>query len=219
MRGCAHPLNARQGRALLCAAALAAGLIAVPPAPAEGRSKCRAAGSKTVAANRLVRVFQRPRRDDETTRLYGCLKRTGRRAFLDASFDDEYVSSSFYANVRLRGYVVGWYHESFDVSCKGDCPPGYQPTRRRLLVRDLRRRSGRSIPVDAPPAAGAFLVSSFGAVAWARWLEHNQVEIRAHDAGGERVLDSGSIHPESLALVGATVSWSKDGVRRSAQLR
>lgn len=46
------------------------------------------------------------------------------------------------------------------------------------------------------------------------------IQVRALDAGGIRLLDEGpGISLRSLELDGTTVSWVKDGVRKSATLR
>jgi hypothetical protein len=108
-------------------------------APAKG--KCAFKGSTTVAKNKYARVFTRPSRGgDEVERLYGCLYSVNRRFWLDTHTDDDYVSSEEFSDVTLDGRFVTWKHLSTDISCKADCPPGYDGTSERILKADLRAR-------------------------------------------------------------------------------
>ena len=124
--------------------AVAASTIALVPAGsahAATAKRCAMKGTTTVAKNRFARVFTRPSRGgDEVERLYGCLYSANRRVWLDTSSDDEYVTSEEFLDVKLDGRLVTWRHVSTDISCKADCPPGYDGTTERSLRADLRTR-------------------------------------------------------------------------------
>ena len=125
------------------------GLLALAPAGsahAATPKKCAMKGTKTVAKNRYARVFTRPSRGgDEIERLYGCLYSANRRVWLDTSSDDGYVTSEEFGDVTLKGRFVTWRHVSTDISCKADCPPGYDGTTERSLRADLRTRKVTTI--------------------------------------------------------------------------
>jgi len=181
---------------------------------------CKPAHARTVAANRDAVVFET--RDQEATHLWGCRRATGRRYRLGEAFDDEVQSSSAYRLVRLRGHMVGFAITAYDISCKGDCPPGYQPERNLIEVHDLRRRRlVRTVP-DAAPLDIA--ITTRGGVAWTRSRITSlagdvDVEVLAADSWGRRTLDRGSIDARSLTSELTIVSWLRDGIERFARLR
>jgi hypothetical protein len=131
-----------RSRAVLTVAAVT--VVAVVPAGsahAATEKRCAMKGTKTVAKNRYARVFTRPSRGgDEVERLYGCLYSVNRRVWLDTSSDDEYVTSEEFSDVVLDGRIVSWKHTSTDISCKADCPPGYDGTTETMRRADLRTR-------------------------------------------------------------------------------
>jgi len=165
-------------------------------------------------------VFSAPREiegDPNGSRLYGCLRSAGRPLALADSFDDGYVLSGSWSDVRLAGRIVAWSDSTTDISCKADCPLGYEPTRYSIGVADLRQRRIRRI--SGVVAGRGLVLTNTGAVAWAEPAAANAVAIRAWDRNGLRTLDTGAIEPASLTLEGSTVRWTKDGVASSATLR
>jgi hypothetical protein len=202
--------------------AVAATIPAVfaPSGEAAKRSKCKPAGSKTIAQNRGVRVYKVRVAGESSseTVLYACRRSTGKRSRLDRAFDDGYVTSATFTSVRLRGYYVAWVSSSTDVSCKAACPPGYEATSSAVEVFDVRRRRART--VDAAPLGEALVLSSRGGVAWAsRSGTTGPVEIRASvRAGDNRLLDSGDIDPASLAIEITIISWTHTGEEHFARL-
>lgn len=61
-------------------------------------------------------------------------------------------------------------------------------------------------------------MTASGAVAWIRSVD-GIPEVRKLDSGGENVMDTGTdIDPESLAVSGTTLYWTKAGGPRSAVL-
>lgn len=192
----------------------------VPAASADAAQKapsCAKAKSKTIAQNRSVRVYQVGA--GETKALHACRRSTGKRVRLARAFDDGFAASATFGDVRLSGRFVAWSSTATDTSCKADCPPGYEPTTRAIDVYDVGRRQSRS--VDGYPAGGALVLSNYGAVAWAaRETDAGPVDIHASvRAGDDRVLDSGNIDPDSLAIEITIISWSRDGEEQFARLR
>lgn len=195
-------------------------LAAAPSAQAAKRPACARAGTTTVAENTLARVYTRPSSNQYyLSVLYGCLKKTNRSRRLSASYDDDYVSSADFSLVQLTGRFVAYYHESYDISCKAACPPDWEATKRHLTLVDLRHGTRRVLPIPERPAGGILLADARGSLVWPNWLPGNRVEIRVVDGGGERVVDSGAIHPESLKLTSSGwLSWVNDSVLRGVQL-
>lgn len=190
-------------------------------AKAKAKAACRRAKSRTVAANGLVRVFTRPGDDgyNEGTDLLACWRKTGRARSLFFAYSDDYVTSEWFELVRLRGRFVAFYSESFDIGCKADCPPGYEATHRSVNVVDARFGTGWRTRLAERPAGNRLLLDARGAIAWPQWLPGNQIEVRVRDGGGQRVVDSGAIHPESLALTpGGRLTWVNDATGHSMQL-
>jgi hypothetical protein len=89
---------------------------------------CSKRGSTTVASSSIARVYSvAASGDDDTTDIvYGCLRSTDRRTRLA----ERYVLVLFTAT---------------DISCKADCPPGYQPSRTRLSATNLKTRKHSAI--------------------------------------------------------------------------
>ena len=205
--------------AVLLAALALAGLAGAPAAQAGKRRACTRANATTIADNALARLYTRRSSQQYYSEvLYGCLKKTDRSRRIASNYDDDYVSSSGYGLERLTGAFVSYYYESYDVSCKAACPPDHETTKRSLRLVDLRSGSERVVRVAQRPAGG-ILLAARGALAWPSWLPGNQIEILVSDGGGERAVDSGAIHPESLALTpGGLLSWRNEDTPRNAQL-
>ncbi|MEA2421975.1 MAG: hypothetical protein QOF55_1074 [Thermoleophilaceae bacterium] len=206
------------GRSTIVGVALLAGLLtAAPAADAKSASSCARAGSKTLVQNSKVRVYRVGSGTNKT--LNACRRSTGRRVQLAAAFDDGFVTSASFADVRLSGLFVAWSETATDLSCKADCPPGYQPTTRAIGVYDMGHRRSRS--VAGYPAMGALVLSRFGGVAWAAQAgSAGPVEIRGSvRSGDDRLLDSGNIDPKTLAIEITIISWTRDGEEHFARLR
>jgi hypothetical protein len=194
-----------------------AGLVAlVAPAPADAagkRARCAVKRSHTVAKNRLVRVYSVSRNGNR--RLTGCLRATGRKLLVVREYDDGYVESGAFRDVRLAGRFVAVVFEATDVSCKAECPPGYEPTQTSVVISDVRARRDRTTLTHAQP--GSLRLSKAGVAAWLAPAPTG-FEVHALDGAGEPVLDSGAIDPASLALSGLRLTWTNAGVARSADL-
>ena len=212
----------RSLRSLLVITLALAAVVSLSPGAALAKqpSACKLHGDSTEAKNQVARVFSAPREiegDPAGSRLFGCLRSVGRPLALADAFDDGYVLSGSWSDVRLAGRFVAWSDSTTDISCKADCPLGYEPTRSSIGVADLRRRRIRRI--SGVVAGRGLVLTNTGAVAWAAPAAANGVAIRAWDRNGLRTLDTGAIAPASLTLDGSTISWTKAGVGSSATLR
>jgi hypothetical protein len=119
--------------------------------------------------------------------------------------------------VRVAGRFVAWREEDVDISCKAACPPGYEATKRRIGVADLRARRIRFLSIA--PTGRSLVVGKRGAVAWIEPADPSGVVLRASARDGDlRTLYSGAIKRGSLRIRGLKVSWVREGVRRSATL-
>jgi hypothetical protein len=173
---------------------------------------CARKGSKTIASNSHARVYSVPTADG--TRLYGCLRRDDHRRLLTVASDDGYVTSSVYDHVTLVGRFVAWQQTDTDISCKADCPPGYDPTTTYLGLRDLRRKRDWTVAGEVDPH-GRVVLTTGGALAWTE----PGYAVKAYDGSGARTLDSGTaIEPGSLQRHGNSVSWRDAGQTRTAAL-
>jgi hypothetical protein len=113
-------------------------------------------------STRRVRVYELANRDGGNN-LFGCLRSNDRRQLLVHGSDDGYVTSTEYDRVVVAGRVVAWQRTDTDVSCKADCPPGYDPTQTAIFVRDLTLRKTRSFDGEAD---GELRLTRGGAVSW-----------------------------------------------------
>jgi len=209
----------RSLRSLLLTTLALAAVVALSPGAALAKQppSCKRHGSSTEAKNEVARVFSAPREiegDPNGSRLYGCLRAVGRPLALADSFDDGYVLSSAWGEVRLAGRLAAWGEVDTDISCKADRPPGYEPTRYRVGIADLRRSSIRRIP--GVVACRGLVLASTGAAAWTEPAAASAVAIRASDRDGLRTLDAGAIAPASLTLDGSTESWASTRPSSSA---
>ncbi len=211
----------RSLRTLLAITSALVAVVALSPAVALAKKQpsCERPGSTTEAKSKSARLFSARKEilgDTEGRRLYGCLRSVGRPLALADSFDDNYVLSGSWGNVRLAGRFAAWSQADTDISCKAQCPPDFQPTRYSVGVADLKRRKIRLTPGIV--AGRGLVLTKTGAVAWTE-AGGGSTAVRARDRDGLRTLDTGAIEPASLKLEGSTVSWVKDGVRSSATLR
>jgi hypothetical protein len=213
-------------RRLVTAALASTGLLLwAAPADAAGhgtRPSCARKGSKTVARAPGVRVFTAPATSagDRVVRLYGCLSANGRRQVLSERSDDGYVTSSGFDDVRLARTYVGWHSFATDVSCKADCPPGYDPTSESVIAYDLRRRRvARRTSLMGDYTARSLALTQRGGLAWLSPGTPGPQQLNVSDSGGHRVLDTGTIAATSVRAEISIVSWVRDDVERFARLR
>src|SRR5829696_5631229 len=201
---------------LIASLAVAAVVVLIAPAPAgdaRERARCAVERSHTIARNWLVRVYSVRR--GEGRRLVVCRRETGRRQLLAEAFDDGYVESGGYRDVRLAKRFVAFVYDRTDISCKADCPAGYDPSTTTLVIRDVLRRTTREWPATVRPRS--LRLGSAGVAAWLA-PSADGAELRVLDGAGERALDSGAIDPRSVTLSLYRLTWTSAGAPRSAVL-
>ena len=154
-------------RRLIALIVLAGLVVLTAPGPASAtgkRARCAAKRSHTVAKNRLVRVYSVSRSGNR--RLTACLRASGRKLLVVREYDDGYVESGAYRDVRLAGRFVAVVFDATDVSCKAAW------TRPREQGAGGASRSG--INGSAMPRAWIFAACSGGTVqifrnSWSLW--------------------------------------------------
>jgi len=191
-------------------------------APAKTQPTCKRPKSKTVAENRVARVFTRPLGRGAGLELVGCWKNHG-RAFSLTPDDELCATRRSFDLVRLRGRFAAFYAETRrEAGCNDE--GAISPS---VHVFNLRTAQDSDIWIPARPAGDRLLLNARGAVAWPSWLPNNQVDViydaedRDHEYGARvlRIADTGAIHPESLRLTSdGRLDWINDGMPRSRQL-
>lgn len=171
---------------------------------------CAAKGSTTVALNPQARLYVRSQRGDADQHLLiGCLLGSGRTLQLDSWFScDCSRGDESGPQVWLRGAVVAINRYSCPPDpTLGDCVGGARTLDLRTRRTLRRANTGTFVSALVLGPRGAFAyVSSAGAVA-------------KSDAGGEGVLDAApGIEPDSLAIAGSRVYWTRAGAPQSALL-
>jgi hypothetical protein len=202
-------------RRLLSLTIALAMLVALAAAPTAGaaakKPTCSVKGSKTVVQNSQARVYTlKSRKEFFGNVLYGCLRSSARKVRLASNYDDGYVTSQQYSKVGLNGRFVVFHFVSTDVSCKADCPPGYEPTSYQVIVTNLRTR--KVTRYNGRPKDKLF-VTATGIPAWLQDAATPGV-VEVHAAN--QVLDTGVIN--GLALAGFQLSWVNSGQTKSATL-
>ncbi|MEO8690940.1 MAG: hypothetical protein ABI611_22340 [Solirubrobacteraceae bacterium] len=183
-------------------------------ASAAGRkARCAVKRSHTVAMNRLVRVYFVRRNGNR--RLTGCLRATGRKHLVVREYDDGYVESGGFRDVRLAGRFLAVAFDATDLSCKAACPPDYETTQTSVVISDIRTRRDRTTRTHA--RTGSLRLSTAGVAAWLAPIESG-FELHGYDGAGENVLDSGAIDPASVVLAGLQLTWANAGAARNAAL-
>lgn len=210
-------------RPLLVAALVAAVFAVLPASSAQaiaGNGKCKIAKKWDIVkrtSDVVVFIVERPGSDTPQT-LFGCYKATGKRGRLADAYDDNYVTTINFDLVQVNGRFVAWQLTSEDISCKADCPPGYEPVTYSIERADLKTL--KSLRWDGAHAEGSGLrLSKKGNIAWiSATATANVFEVRTGDATGSRAVDTGAIDTTSLGLRGTVLSWLNAGARKTAQL-
>ena len=199
-------------------AAIAALALAVAAAPAaEAKSKpCSRKGSSTIVSTKSVRVY-RVKNSDGGFDLFGCLRSDGKRQNLEHGYDDMIETSGTFDRVHVAGHFVAWQFTAYDVSCKADCPPGYDPTAVTLRIRDLKKRKTKTVNGEVA-SHGRLVLTTGGSIAWTQQGVGSAVAVNAYDGAGRRELDKGQIPPGSLHLTGSVAHWTNAGAPKQATL-
>jgi hypothetical protein len=168
------------------------------------RGKCKARGD-TIAKNDTGRVYETSNGD--ATTLWGCTWSRNRPFEMEMAAGDDFVTFESYDDVMLRGRFVAWTFTREDVSCKADCPPGYDATTEYVRTFDMRTGDENSETSD--PAAGTLRLNTRGSLAWLTAAGAGNQDVHAWDGAGHRTLDTGQIG--KFRLRGATLSWVNGG--------
>ena len=131
-------------------------------------------------------------------------------------YDDGFVESGVFRDVRLAGRFVAVVFDATDISCKAACPPDYEPTQTSVVISDIRTRAGPD-PRARTRRPGPLRLSTAGVAAWLAPIEGG-LELHGYDGDGERVLDSGAVDPASVKLAGLQLTWANAGAPKSAAL-
>jgi hypothetical protein len=197
----------------ICLAVLGLSLAAAPASATHSRGKCKARGT-TIAKNDLGRVYEREQ-DAEVKSLWGCLWSVNRPIELEVAAGDDFTTFESYDDVILRGRFVAWTFVHEDISCKADCPPGYDATTEYVKTFDLRTRDDDLETTD--PADGSLRLNTRGSLAWLTLAGSGNHDVHAWDRNGHRTLDTGPI--TRFRLRGKTLSWVNGGdLARTATL-
>jgi hypothetical protein len=176
-------------------------LLALTPSQSAAAGDCTPPGVEVITKSRLGLVYKR---DDSL--FYACLRTTGRRFGLGSGDIDGGLD---------RFVLAGPFVAYTDTICSRS---EYDGCLSSLVVRDLRttRVTGKysgGIPVD-------FVLRRTGAFGLIAQPSPGQLRVVKADRLGRRLLDEGSdIDRASLSLLGATLSWVRGGVRKTARLR
>lgn len=176
-------------------------------APASARDRCaprhgehRVGHGATLAA--LVAVKQQGY--GETERLYACVRRTGRRSFLDRAVHD--LDGETIGAVRVAGWHVAWIVMGSERSS----------TWNTLNESDVRRHRHVEPSIDLGHLAGWDLGAS-GEIAW---IADGHVRLwhpQTAPAGDTRIIDTGvALH--RVRITGAAVHWDHGTVHRRVPL-
>src|SRR3954470_13390466 len=175
-------------------------LLLLVPAEGHAATSCAAKGAKKLAGNSQAVVYTR----GGGSKLYGCLRRTGRSRLLVGP-GDGYVTFNSFGHVTLAGHVVGYAETLTDVSCKADCPPEYEPTRNYVVADDLQKHQTRTVSAFATTVA-------VNAQGWLAWLQAagDQSELHFSKApGADTMLDTGAL--DRLSFCGNQLLWRNGG--------
>jgi hypothetical protein len=203
----------RWGARLLAPVVFAAAIsLAAGGATANARIPCRPAhGTRTIAHSRNARLFE----DFANGNDYACLYSNGHPRYLSTTEHYEYPL------VRFAGPYVAF--EPKIEAVPGDVGVMNMRTGRRHTYAAVR-------PIENKICAevDSLVLKPDGAVAWigtnflSPLCSHPPgpaIEVRAHDRGGLRVLDSGvTIAARSLRLSGSLLRWKHGGHIRTATL-
>lgn len=177
---------------------------AAAPDGASAASSCSAKGSRTLAENRVARIYE-----DVDYDVFACSKVTGENVRI--AFDPEDVATL----ITLRGHFVAYGWESCE-------PPGPEAgCVQSFYVRDVRRKK----PVFAGGGEpDAVVLRANGSVAWSETVldedDRDVGEIHRHTRSGTTRLDRGPrVDTGSLKLVRNKLSWLNNDKRRRATLR
>lgn len=195
-------------------------------------SKCKPVGGKTIAIEARARVYALPLRgrlaeqDPEDVRVIGCLFSTGRALALGTSRGAPRGFKPLAGAVNPEVAAVTAPFAAYSTSVQGVDFNRIWVIVRNLITGEVLQTVSAAPKVGVEPESSAtdMAVSHSGAVAWisqGRSLggggRNSEVALSAPGQPTE-ILEEGDIDPESLALHGNRLTWTNEGVRRSAEM-
>jgi hypothetical protein len=214
----------------LLALALAVTLVAVPAgASAKKRSNCATEG-KTLAKNKTSRLYRINVRtgDEIEPRTYGCSLKTGDRIRLDQRCDPDdgspegvdacedtpgnWALTGKYAAISVGSLYDGEGGHTYLYVVEAKL--GRKPKAEEVLR--LENHSDDSLEIG--PFMERLFISKKGTIAYgASFVSDEEVVGTVTPAGDDTVLDSGEkLKAKSLAASPTTLTWTNDGVAKSA---
>lgn len=190
--------------------ALAAALAAAPGAQAA--SPCAPAGSRALAGNERVRVFELPARS-YATRVFACWRRTRRVTQLDVT---ERPRTSLHARQTVTAIRVAGDFVAYDLlrRCSERVCAG---SVRIVNVRTGARMSSRGTPGDGQRVT-ALVLNSRGSAAWIRYGNGTR-ELHKLDSDGVDLIErADDIAPRELRLRASMLSWHRGGLVHDRRL-
>jgi hypothetical protein len=204
------------GLALLLAACGGAAAGSSTASGPPGGSRCGPAGTKTLAASRLARVYS------SHGVVYGC-SMTGTRSYRLGDATIFRPGDPRVGQVAVAGEIAAFALTEFGIDT-GSAQVTVTRLRDGKLLRSVRATT-RPLGVEATQSVVSIVVKADGAVAWigeghSIINHHNDdVEVHAFDRQRDRLLDSGKgVDPTSLRLHGSKLTWKDSGDPRSATL-
>jgi len=192
--------------------ALALGGAFADSAPAARTAKsCAPRHAKVAQQDREVQVYTVKADYSGTSgrATMACLRGGHRRVRVGDSFDDGYVTSATLSRLVLIGHRVGSVQSTTDQSCKAACPPGYEATRVRVQVTDVRSGSRRQAKVTGSLLNRGLPMSRSGTVAWLEGARGSARLKTLDSRGAVSLVDSGAVDPASVRITGRTLRWVK----------
>jgi hypothetical protein len=196
------------------ALAICAVLVALPVASAEARrvqTRCDRRGT-TITANARARIFFVPLGEGERD-IYGCARRGGKVRHLATNAGQ--AAGSFGDFFQLSGTLAGFA----DVTYSGASDSEYAARTLDLRTgRTVRRFGELGLPVALSMARNGSL-AIITALLKDDPSNPQQYEVRRIDRGGATALDTGpDVDPQSLAVAGSWVYWTRGGAAHSAPI-
>jgi hypothetical protein len=190
-------------------------VLAGPPASADSaRGSCRPAGSRTVFANRAVRVYRLG------GRYFGCLYSVRRGVRLRAPAPSAPGDRPpRFQTFRAAGNFLAYVYNDFAVDNTGDDWTLYIESvdlRAGRFVHQARTARMPGCYADSVlPNVSSLVLKANGAIAW---IQHPCFPDSgfAADRAGTRPL--GDADPRSMTLRGSTLNWTNGGIPETATL-
>jgi hypothetical protein len=184
------------------------------PAAATASARCGPAGAKTLAADRVARIYE------SAGAVYGCTDSSGRSYLLAAN-------QSRPGQPHITKQALAGVDAAYGETTSGVDTASATVTVRRLdSGKTVRKLAGMTQPVgpEAFQVVDSIVVRKDGAVAWIASAQSivthsTQIEVDRADRLGESALDTQhGIDSTSLRLRGSELSWQDAGATRTATL-